>query len=182
MRYIAVFIIILMSSSISTAQSISWDSDRKLEWKDFQGPVDPSSRFHALTQSGVKYSYRWQSSGHRTSYTFEVTAYYDKSISWLKPGKATSALLAHEQLHFDISELYARILKKTFANATFTRRHESEIKQLFAANQIAREEMQVQYDNDTNHMSNTEQQLKWERYIANALEEITSYSALEVKN
>jgi hypothetical protein len=73
-------------------------------------------------------------------------------------------------------------LKKTFANASFTRRHESEIKQLFAANQIAREEMQLQYDNDTNHMSNTQQQLKWERYITSALEELASYSATEIKN
>ncbi len=182
MHFTVIFILALLTPTLTVGQNIIWDPDRKLNWEDFQGMADTSSKFDALTQSGVQYSYRWQSSNHKITYTFEVNAYYDKSKSWVKNSKATSTLLAHEQLHFDISELFARKLKQSMENTTFSVSHEAEIEKLVLASQSAREDMQLQYDTETEHMANAEQQLKWERFIANELEALKKYANVEVVN
>ncbi|RLD22719.1 MAG: DUF922 domain-containing protein [Bacteroidetes bacterium] len=167
---------------MSVGQNIKWNADSPLVWEDFQGPVDASSRFHAQTQSGVKYSFRWQSSYSKTTYTFEVFSYCDKSLSWVKSSKATDKLLAHEQLHFDISELHARKLKQTIAMTTFTKRYDSEIKNLFKENQRERELMQEQYDRETEHMKNRDNQLKWQQYVAEELNRLEKYTGSEIVN
>lgn len=182
MHYTLVLLLVLLTSTTTIGQSIKWNADRNLVWEDFQGTADASSRFHAQTQSGVKYSYRWQSSYSKTTYTFEVFSYCDKSVSWVKRGKSTDELLAHEQLHFDISELHARKLKQAITNATFTKRYDSEIKTLFKENQKAREIMQEEYDDETEHMKNRQKQLKWQRHVAEELKKLEEYAGSEVVN
>jgi len=182
MHYTFTLILLLLTSVISIGQNIKWAADRDLTWEDFQGGADVSSKFHAQTQSGVKYSYRWQSSNKNTTYTFEVFSYCDKSLSWVKRGKETNALLAHEQLHFDISELHARKLKQSIASSTFSKSHNAEIKNLFKANQRAREAMQEQYDSETNHMKNQEEQIRWQQLVASELERLQEFEGTEVVN
>ncbi len=182
MHYILLLFLVFTTSTMTVGQNIKWSADRNLVWADFQGPVDASSIFHAQTQSGVKYSYRWQSSYSKTTYTFEVFSYYDKSLSWVKRSKSTDALLAHEQLHFDISELHARKLKQTITKFKFTKRYDSEIIKLFKENQKAREFMQEEYDRETEHMKNREKQLKWQKYIADELDRLAEFAEQEVVN
>ena len=41
-----------------------------------------------------------------------------KPASWVKPDKLQDGLLAHEQLHFDICELYARRMRDRFTQSS----------------------------------------------------------------
>ena len=182
MRYTLVMTLLLLTTTFVEGQNIKWDANRNLKWNDFQGPVDVRSKYHAQTQSGVNYSYRWQSSRHNTTFTFEVFAYCDKTMSWVKQAKETNALLAHEQLHFDISELHARILKEAITNTSFTKSYESQIKALFDENKKARERMQEAYDRETDHMNDREQQKKWNKYVAEEILRLQQYADLEVVN
>lgn len=45
---------------------------------------------------------------------FKVEAVFNPKESWSR-NKKSAELLAHEQLHFDLTELHARILRKTLA-------------------------------------------------------------------
>jgi len=180
MRYILVMSLLLLAITFITGQNMKWNANRDLKWEDFQGSVDASSKYHAQTQSGVNYSYRWQASRHNTTFTFEVFAYCDKTMSWVKQAKKTNALLAHEQLHFDISELYARKLKETITNTSFTKSYESQIKTLFDENQKARERMQEAYDRETDHMKDREEQRKWQKYIVEEIIKLEQYAGLIV--
>ena len=182
MHYTIVLSLVLLTSTVTVGQNIKWTADRNLAWDDFQGTADASSKYHAQTQSGVKYSYRWQSSYSKAIYTFEVFSYYDKSLSWVKRGKLTPELLAHEQLHFDISELHARKLKQSVTKATFTKRYKSEINKLFKENQTARETMQERYDRETEHMKNYKIQLEWQKYVDEELKRLEIYMETKVVN
>lgn len=181
MRSTFVIVLLFVAHSAMHGQNIEWSPDRKLTWNDFQATADQTSHFHAKTQSGVKYSYRRQSSPGQTKYTFEVFSYCDKSLSWVKRNRATPELLMHEQLHFDISELHARKFKQAIKEANFSTLYDTEISALFKENQGAREAMQEKYDRETQHMQNREEQSKWQQFIVHELQNLEKYAGSEVK-
>nr|WP_294938398.1 hypothetical protein [uncultured Flavobacterium sp.] len=89
---------------------ILWDSSRKLVWEDFKGDVDASMpKIEALTASIIEVS----SSYYENEVPkFNVYSYFVKSKSWTKTDSEST--LEHEQLHFDITEIYARKIRKSF--------------------------------------------------------------------
>jgi len=88
-----------------------------------------------------------------------------QSRSWIRPSKKTDALLRHEQLHFNISELFMRKVLKELSNTRFSVNFEKEIKSIVQKEKREREAMQSLYDNETQHSHNSIQQRKWEEYI-----------------
>ncbi|MDX1406872.1 MAG: DUF922 domain-containing protein [Saprospiraceae bacterium] len=152
---------------------IEWDAERPLSWSDFQAAPDPGSGHAAGTYRGVKYIYSYTMPERR--FTFEVTAYFDPARSWRKPDARSAYLLRHEQLHFDISELHARLLRKAFAQATFSDRFEAEITALHAQNSEARREMQRRYDSETQHSNDRGAQGRWETLIRQRLQALQAY-------
>ncbi len=93
------------------------------------------------------------------SVAVEVDALFDTEESWVNINKATNALLAYEQLHSDITEYWARLLREecninSFANT----------KQLDYVNARAIKNLRTmhkQYDSETNHGLNTTMQKVW---------------------
>src|SRR6202012_1012284 len=105
----------------------SWDVASPIQWSDFQGPIDQSSGFSALTQSGFSYTWHRQVTNGVAKYTFSVSSFMDRSISWTKPEKQSPELLRHEQKHFDISEFFARKLLEALNAHTYTDSYRAEI-------------------------------------------------------
>ena len=58
------------------------------------------------------------------------TFFYPES-SWYIPETANEVILSHEQLHFDISELFARKMRERVARFSFTSRVKSEMKKIY---------------------------------------------------
>lgn len=87
---------------------IYWDPERKLVWEDFQGSVDRTQpHIEALTASTIEVS----SSYYKNEVPkFNVVSFFIKSQSWTKTNSEFT--LEHEQLHFDITEIHARKLRK----------------------------------------------------------------------
>ena len=80
----------------------------------------------------------------------EVFASFDKQKSWTKSDAIE--LLAHEQLHFDIVEVYVRKIRK-FAQEAFDRNQRS---QQYITKQITKlqseyKKTQTKYDSETKH-------------------------------
>lgn len=98
------------SDSGNTGDTIVWSDSYKLGWNDFKGvPNDPNRKVKALTISGI-YIQQIRTKGVLPKY--KITARFVKSASWTKTNDEEH--LKHEQLHFDITELYARKLRKSF--------------------------------------------------------------------
>ncbi len=150
---------------------IRWKPDFRLQWANFQARPDRSSNMDALTESGITFSWNCDWRG------FQLTAYaiFVPTGSWVK--EPTNNLLAHEQAHFDITEIHARLLRKFFAeHPDPCRLGRSGIDQ--AANKIIQASYAVQneYDAATNHGENFRVQREWIAKIAAQLDALAAYA------
>lgn len=92
---------------------LTWHKERKLEWKDFQGMRDSLNypNYDAVTNAEIRFT-----SGFLKTYDFSkinVFAFFNKKKSWTCSN--TKETLQHEQLHFDIMELFARKMRSEFS-------------------------------------------------------------------
>ena len=111
---------------------------------------------------------------------YRVDAYFIPSRSWVR--ERSERLLAHEQLHFDIAELYARGARKKI----------SELRQMgvrdvaeynFAIQKVLEESNDTDrlYDRETIHGAISEKQKRWEREIALELQVLERFSSAHWK-
>lgn len=150
-------------------EQLLWSKERQLSWSDFNGKVPKASVSAATTTSGISYSYKANLLHHEVALDFEVNAYFYPNQSWYKPDVCDSLILSHEQLHFDISELYARKMRIELNKTTFTKNVKAEIRKIYK--QILKDlsAFQDRYDWETNFSRNVKAQQKWNKRIQEAL-------------
>ena len=181
-------ILLLLISSVTFSQSndntiddsiIIWEESQKLEWKDFAGVVDTDVYGTAETVYKIEIVpievYVDENDNIQNIEQLSVVAHFYKNISWTV--SRNGALLAHEQLHFDIAELYARKIRKRFS--------ELKSKNEFRFSQFQHEysklmndckNFQKKYDKETKHGSDIEINKQWINTIENSLKELEDYS------
>ena len=162
-------------SNISFGQdTIYWSPSYKLKWEDFRGkPVIPS-KYGAVSNPIIKYSL----SANEDSYNVKVLCFFIKSRSWSQ-FKNSDTLLMHEQGHFDIAELFARKLKKSFAEYKFNYKTVGkDIDSLFLLNKQERIKLDNLYDKETNLSRNGKMQLIWNNKIKAELDKHKKYASL----
>jgi hypothetical protein len=145
--------------------------NRNLEWADFTGKPDINSTYYANTWYSVKYSYNVTTTGDAaTLSSFEVTLELDPSKSWAKSDKVSDELLAHEQGHFNIGILCMREVLSVVNKMTLTKTDYADaIRNVYGEIMRKYNEMNVQYDSETDHFKNKEQQQKWNALLAEKL-------------
>ena len=85
--------------------------------------------------------------------------------------------MLHEQLHFDITELYARKFRRRISNNTFTKDIASELNKLYGTIDKELEQTQNKYDSETEHSINTTMQEKWSNYVKAELKKLAKYKS-----
>lgn len=152
-------------SSTASSEYILWEELRPLSWSDFRGAVNHSSHADAATAISISakpYMYK-----KRIFYV--VDARFIPEQSWCRA--KSESLLRHEQLHFDIAELYARKARKKISE--YRQMGVRDIAEYNAAISAVLEEsnrVDIKYDFDTLHGSLPEKQSSWEKEIALELE------------
>ena len=94
-------------------KEISWHPSRLLEWKNFKGRIRESSTALAETRCSIVVIPKVKP-GWRLKVTTEVYTYFNSEFSWVRSEGRNAMVLHHEQLHFDIAELFARRLRKIY--------------------------------------------------------------------
>lgn len=152
---------------------IIWNPNRKLEISDFKGSNEKRP-FTAVTASAFRYFVE----GNLTfpkNYKLIVETYFDCYSSYFKPSEFNAMVLAHEQIHFDISELYAR---------KFIERIEKEaldINQFLAKQKEIRNligmELQLKQDEyDSDVYADSTKQAFWKNWIDEELKKYEKYA------
>lgn len=169
---VAFFCWALHSFSQQIQESYAWDSTTKLTWKNFKGAIPLDADAAATTASGISYKYAANLLHHEVKIDAEVTAFFYPNESWYKPNECDDYILEHEQLHFDIAELFARKMRIRLNNTSFSDNVKAEIRNIY--NEILQElsDLQEQYDLETNFSRNRDAQLRWNAQIFEALEKI----------
>jgi hypothetical protein len=151
---------------------IPWSASRRLTWSDFKSRPDNSATNAALTSSKIIFNYGYRED---KGFTFTINCLFDKTSSW---GRVkTEYILAHEQGHFDIAEIYARKLNKALQGYSFKPATVGkDVPALYQ--QLMQEEaaLQHQYDNETDYSRNKPQQAAWLDKIQRSLEKLHDYA------
>lgn len=149
---------------------IEWNEFYKLSWDNFESKVSDDTFGDAGT--AVKIIAKPYYVGKRIDYN--VFPLFDRQKSWVF--EKDPALLAHEQLHFDIAELYARKIRKKVAalqsqNNKDLSHYNNEINKLLNESN----EMDLRYDMETLHGGITVKQSEWRNKISQELKALEAY-------
>ena len=171
---ICLIALITYATSTSAQELIDWQ-EKRLTWDDFEKRNLPHSRTGAITSSGIYFSYI----EHNDGLDIIVKAQMDKSRSWVNTHSLRDEVLSHEQVHFDISEIHARLLRQYFAlnNRKSAGRNPESIYKKYI-NRLRR--MQDGYDRQTNHGNDLYMQMMWEEKIKAMLIDLEQYSGQEM--
>lgn len=153
----------------SETEKIYWSPNEKLTWNNFQGKPIPSATFVASTSSGISFQYSYTFQNNEVIVDYSVKSFFNPATSWFVANRVNNHILKHEQTHFDISELHARMLRKSLANKKFSKNVKSEMDSLYHAFENKRRLMQTKFDAETDHSRNFEKEAFWQNYIAQQL-------------
>lgn len=160
----------MLRGDLAEDHAFAW-SPRRLTWSDFQG-APPAEGNESAKTSYALYS-AWKCRG--TVFEFRVIAGFRPRQSWVKAGVLRDtiqrhAILSHEQTHFDLAEVHARIMRRTFGELTNPcRRTDEELSALVERLAQAEKAEQRHYDAETNHGLRTHDQAAWSASVARRL-------------
>lgn len=157
---------------IDENDEILWSYDRKLNWEDFKGVPDISHSVLvtvAGTTSVIDFEYK---TTKRMITNYKIRSIFVKNKSWTITNDAQ--ILAHEQLHFDITELYARRIRKAFDSLKSIKNYtEDNYVKVYNRNIIQKNELDDLYDSQV--YGNNIRQNQWIKRINKEILKLKKY-------
>lgn len=163
---------------VQEEETITWSHDHKLHWGNFEGEPNYNSDAVAITASGITYglSLTTFSNSDKIEFKTRVMAQFYPEQSWYLKERVNDTVLGHEQLHFDISELHARKLRKRLKQGKFNKENiRQEISKIY--DQVNKElrAMQEAYDEGSDYSRDYTGQIQWQKRIARELNKYRDY-------
>ena len=145
---------------------IYYSNNSKLNWADFQGAPQERGIVAAVTYSGFGYKADIQTVGGKSQLNIKVYCYFNKDKSWVKEGKTTDYILAHEQHHFDISFIAASIFIDRLQGTAFTQKDfNTLLPRIYRECVDVMDKMQNEYDSQTKNGQLKDKQELWNNKI-----------------
>jgi hypothetical protein len=156
---------------------ILWSSKRKLIWADFKGIPDTSrTNVEALTSTKIEITENYELNGIPKHI---LQCHFIKSKSWTIVNEEST--LSHEQLHFDIAEIFTRKIRKAFDSLNIKKIKDYQIYDniyIFYGNKC--ETYQKLYDNQV-YFNNFQQQ-QWIKKVGLELARLKKYEYISENN
>lgn len=159
---------------------ILWNPSRPLQWSDFKGPqAHLEGDQAAQVETGLKMNLDYNKK--QDTAIIDIISYMDPKKSSKRKDASGDYLLRHEQLHFDICEWYARMLRKEISLLKCA-------PELLAKNviklydKLTKEQSNTQrlYDKETRHSLNKEKQAEWDQKITQGLKGLEEYKQTRI--
>ena len=173
-KLLTVLLLSLSYASFGQAKDeelISWSQEKKLTWADYKGQAktDTDAAASTATYLGIEYNF------NNKGFDYKITCSFSRTKSWGL--HKTDYILAHEQGHFDIAEIFARKLNKKMSEYKFNKNNfKDDLKKIYLTITVEKEEMQNDYDKETNHSINKEKQAEWLSKIDKLLGEYKTFA------
>ncbi len=169
---------------------IIWDKNRKLSWDNFLGEIDPQINHAAQTKLQLSFFYDYDVNERKTRTRAiikepKLEVCFNKKESWIKKDDLTNEiqsqkLLNHEQGHFDLAYEFSleaiKLLEDKFLNKRFSysgnSEEEKEKKRKKFTKPFEKEllkkhhQLQLKYENETNHGKITVKQIEYDGRFA----------------
>jgi len=165
------FLLLFVPFTRQPGHLIDWNATRKLTWSDFLGNPDNNNENAALTCSNINFKYGYGTAG----FNFTISCRFDKRQSW---GRIKNDyVLAHEQGHFDLAEIYARKLNKALKEYHYNERTVSkDVSKIYQDLMDEHHKVQNDYDVETDHSLNKDKQQTWFKKIVDDLRKYDGYA------
>jgi len=188
MKWPTIFCIVLSTSGLFSQQAplIEYSTVTSFNWDMFKGKIniqhlnEMGDNTQAVTVSNLTYA---ASAITDKSATIKVVAEFNPNESWTRYPKMERQEIAldHEKRHFDITEIYARKIRKALTTGQFTSRHFIDtMDNLFKDLTSQHRAEQQKYDHETMHSMDAAQQKKWNKWIDEQLEVLSDYSKTSI--
>jgi len=165
-------------ASEGTPSVRAWSATERLSWDEYRGPAPIAGSEAARTV----YLLQYESRCHGREFTFDVTAVFVPDQSWVKGEILASPrenvrVLQHEQTHFDLTEVYARRMRKYFAEL-YDPCGQSDEALDASINRFVREEAAAQqrYDQETENGLRAGSQRSWGDRVVDMLAALQSFA------
>ena len=159
-------------------EELEWNANYKLAWHDFKGQPNPEAAAVAVTASGITFSYSLQRRNKKIEgFKTVIKAFFYPEHSWYKAEKVNTHVLGHEQLHFDITELHARLFRQRITKVVLNDSLPQIFQEMHAAIDLELADMQHNYDTESAYSINVEGQKKWKDSIAIRLKAIDKFKS-----
>lgn len=178
MKTLLIILAFLFIGPISDEETVSWNEVNKLTWADFKANPETETDAVALTASGITFGYSVKTAGERiVDFSTTVESHFYPNKSWYLKDQANPHILGHEQLHFDITELYARKFRQQLTKLKVNQNVKVQMNRLHATINKAVGETQRRYDSQTKHSMNVEKQKEWEAFIEKELNSLDEFKS-----
>lgn len=172
-----VLTIIAFFASFTTAwcqnDYIKWSPNRVITWDDFKGIADYTSKVSAKVFPGIYFSCTTHESG---DCEYVLFSFIEPSKSYVKT--KDDILLNHERTHFDICEYSVRVYRKKIEQYMDTAKMVDCISIGAFEDEMWKfeEELQNQYDIETDYSRIIAKQEEWTQKVKKWLEELKEYA------
>ncbi|MBO3097280.1 DUF922 domain-containing protein [Gelidibacter pelagius] len=177
MIYKLLFILALtLIGSSSNEDVLEWQENVQLKWSDFKGEPKDLGDIVAITSSGISFRFSIkEGNGEVIGFDTQVQAHFYPKRSWVHKKKSSDHILAHEQLHFDITELHARKFKKEITQLNISKDIKRDLNSTYKRINKEMTVMQHSYDIESNYSRNIIMQAAWKIKIDDALKVYDDY-------
>jgi hypothetical protein len=151
--------------AVVVSEQLPWSPQRRLSWEDFKAVPDSLNKHHAVTSANLAVDVTCLDNKFR----YTVRCVFLPTESWSK-NKRSEKLLHHEQLHFDLTEVHARLLRRElFLLGTTCSKAKSNIKETVSSAFAAWKTDQQVFDKASDHGLNQEETKLWATAITKRL-------------
>jgi hypothetical protein len=156
---------------------IEWNDTLELKIEDYKGFITDTLH-HVASSCGI-YCIP-QIVGDTASVT--IIAYFDRNKSWIRKKKVTPLLLQHEKGHFDMTEIFARKLKKRIlALKTNKRTFIKDVEKVYSKTWEDLQKQNEAYDKATDFSNIEFAQRTWQNYIKENLVLYMNYATTTIR-
>ena len=173
-KYISLLMInLFVIISLQAQKSIPWVSEVQLTWKNFKMKA-PTDHF-AAALSAIQYNLDVEAKGNDLHISI-VNSLIPKQ-SWVRKDSKNDYILKHEQVHFDIMEVYVRKFRAEMKTKKLTSKNaELILKRLYKKYYKLGSEAEYRYDKETNHSLKKVQQAQWNEKVSKELKELEEHN------
>lgn len=170
--------VIAVFLGINKAKGQQYQQYHQLTVNDFLGSPRANAR-GVVAYTNCTINFKYEVSNRNGSYILNaiVNLALNNNLSWLDRGRVTSRemmaeVLKHEQGHYLIAYLEQQELLRQIGQSRFSRNYRYEAMELFNRIDARYKKLNADYDEDTQHMTNRQQQNSWDLYFQKRLEYI----------
>lgn len=167
----------------TATNSFAQQGYKTLGVNDFQG-VPHRTNFAAVAYTNCSISYNYSVKRIKGVFRidFEVGMVMNKDKSWLdrtrvKNPEMLAEVLRHEQGHYAIAYLQQQEVLRKFNSTQFGRDYSMVIADIFNRIDAKYQQLNKDYEEDTNHMQNRAQQAVWDRYLQKKVSNMSPLTA-----